>query len=332
MSDLLEKKDLGTLARQLLLSKHTEEFVRALLEKLLHADVVSADDLLQLTHWELEQKLDKLAVFNVGEMACVITIREFFEEDRNRLVEHTHSHEEFGNWPSSRGNANINKMCDLRCLDTYINIKTCDSRSRTPPDRSRNSSTFRGHPSSQPRAPLKKHSRERFRKIFSIENHTSDSGNSLANRHKTRPVMVPWRLPTSFNNKQKCKPSALWAAIERWDLKAVSGLLIAQADPEEKHQGWTPLMKASELGSPNIQKLLLDRAADLEAVNKKGRSALSFAVAPSNNIVPCRESIRLLLERRADVFRKDLDGLTPKEHAIKQGRVGAIIICLEQYE
>ena len=223
-------------------------------------------------------------------------------------------------------------MRELRCLDTYINIKTSDSRSRTPPDRSRNSSTFRGHPSSQPRAPLKKHSRERFRKIFSIENHTSVSGNSLANRHKTRPVMVPWRLPTSFNNKQKCKPSALWAAIERWDLKAVSGLLIAQADPEEKHQGWTPLMKASELGSPNIQKLLLDRAADLEAVNKKGRSALSFAVAPSNNIVPCRESIRLLLERRADVFRKDHDGLTAKEHAIKQGRVGAIIICLEQYE
>ena len=54
-------------------------------------------------------------------------------------------------------------------------------------------------------------------------------------------------------------------------------------DPEERYSGWTPLMKASEEGLVEIMRLLLKKSVDVEAKNKKGRSALSFAAAPSIN-------------------------------------------------
>lgn len=81
---------------------------------------------------------------------------------------------------------------------------------------------------------------------------------------------------------EKEKPE-LWAAIENKDVGAVNTLLAQGKDPEERFEGWTPLMKASEEGAVEVMRMLLAKNVDYEASNKKGRTALSFAAAPSYN-------------------------------------------------
>ena len=129
--------------------------------------------------------------------------------------------------------------------------------------------------------------------------------------------------------EDKYKPE-LWAAVEKSDVSLVRQLLAAGKDPEEKFEGWTPLMKASEEGSVQIVEMFLDKKVDVEASNKKGRTALSFAAAPSNNGSTPRstptEVLRLLLRRGADTKRADRQGMTPKEHASRMKRQDALAI------
>ena len=126
----------------------------------------------------------------------------------------------------------------------------------------------------------------------------------------------------------------LWAAVERGDEATVRRLLMGGADAEETYQSWSPLMKAAEEGHEKIMCLLLDKAVDMEVVNRKGRTALSFAAAPSAR--PSGEprptptgALRLLLERGADTTRKDDEGLTAKSRAWRENRHEAIEIFEE---
>ena len=134
--------------------------------------------------------------------------------------------------------------------------------------------------------------------------------------------------------EDKYKPE-LWAAVEKSDVSLVQQLLAAGKDPEEKFEGWTPLMKASEEGSVEIVEMFLDKKVNVEASNKKGRTALSFAAAPSNNGSTPRatptEVLSLLLEHGADTKRADTRGMTPKAHASLMKRQDALEI-LAMYE
>ena len=107
-------------------------------------------------------------------------------------------------------------------------------------------------------------------------------------------------------------------------------LLDTGADPEEKFEGWTPLLKASEEGSADIARMLLDKKADMEATNKKGRTALSFAAAPSMNGTKPRatavEVLRLLLSSDADAAKQDDRGMTARARAEKEKREDAIAV------
>ena len=129
------------------------------------------------------------------------------------------------------------------------------------------------------------------------------------------------------------KPSApaLWVAVEAGNLRGVLELLSdEQVDVDERYQGWTPLMKAAEEGHCDIAKLLLNKGANINAVNRKGRSALSFAAAPSmNGSTPRQEDInmvRLLAEKGANLFLKDQNGQTAKGHANKEKRSLAVLV------
>ena len=102
-------------------------------------------------------------------------------------------------------------------------------------------------------------------------------------------------------------------------------------DIEEKYDGWSPLMKASEEGHVVIQRLLIEHNADLEVTNRKGRSALSFAAAPSNQRPTPVESLRVLLDSGADIVRKDMFGQTAKERAQREKRTEATKV-LKEYE
>lgn len=136
--------------------------------------------------------------------------------------------------------------------------------------------------------------------------------------------------------KKKPDKPELWAAIERGDETSVSQLLAQGKDPEERHEGWTPLMKAAEEGAVEVIRMLLAKKVDVEAHNKKGRTALSFAAAPSFNSQTKTErdtpvmALRLLLENGADPKHKDDRGCTAKQMASKgKGREDALSIFEE---
>jgi len=129
----------------------------------------------------------------------------------------------------------------------------------------------------------------------------------------------------------KPKPD-LWRAVEEGDTVAVEQLLEAGKDPEECHQGWTPLMKAAEEDNDEICRILLQRDVQVEAENRKGRTALSFAAAPSFNFVAehdrptALKSLRVLLEAGADVHHKDKTGRNARDYATKSRRDDAIAL------
>ena len=140
-----------------------------------------------------------------------------------------------------------------------------------------------------------------------------------------------WQRRNAEVNEPQKKPE-LWAATEANDEQEVERLLTTEDpnDTSQKYQGWTPLMKAAQEGHLAIMHLLLYNSANLEATNRKGRTALSFAAAPSMNNTEKRstpvEAIRLLLEFNADPNHKDNEGRTPEQKAAKENRQDAIQI------
>merc|ERR1719409_611822 len=70
------------------------------------------------------------------------------------------------------------------------------------------------------------------------------------------------RRARSRSPRQEQPKPDLWAAVERGDEAVVQGLLEdASKNPEERFEGWTPLMKAAEENKDSIMRLLLDRSA-----------------------------------------------------------------------
>ena len=132
------------------------------------------------------------------------------------------------------------------------------------------------------------------------------------------------------NRSPQTKPD-LWAAVERGDEVAVQRLIQEGQDIEEKYDGWSPLMKASEEGHVVIIRLLLEQNANLEVTNRKGRSALSFAAAPSQQRPTPVEALRVLLEAGADALQKDQFGQTANARAQREKREEAVA-AFEEFE
>ena len=88
-------------------------------------------------------------------------------------------------------------------------------------------------------------------------------------------------------------------------------------------------MKAAEENEAAIMRLLLQHKADIDAANRKGRTALSFAVAPSMKRKTARDTLKLLLEHKADPGQKDEMGLTAKARAVREKRQDALTILKE---
>ena len=135
-------------------------------------------------------------------------------------------------------------------------------------------------------------------------------------------------------NKHEDKPE-LWAACERNDAEAAEQMLLQGKNIEEKFQGWTPLMKAAEEDSVDCLRLLIEKKANLEATNRRGRTALSFAAAPSannsdgNDRPTALAALRILLDHGAVVSHTDDTGKTAKERAKEAKRDDAIAILEE---
>ena len=79
-------------------------------------------------------------------------------------------------------------------------------------------------------------------------------------------------------------------------------------------------MKAAESGHLAVMQLLIKQRANLEACNKKRRTALSLASVPSNHRETSVDAVRMLLQAGADRNAADLEGFTPAAKAMKDGR------------
>ena len=95
------------------------------------------------------------------------------------------------------------------------------------------------------------------------------------------------------------------------------------------------MVKVAEEDYVDIAGLLLDKNADIEATNNKGRTALSFAAAPSMKGGEKRDTVchvlRLLLSHGASLNHRDASGRTIKERAIHEKRQDAVEI-IDAYE
>ena len=143
--------------------------------------------------------------------------------------------------------------------------------------------------------------------------------------NRARSMMWSERTRKAKRAKVTQKPP-LWAAVENGDEDTVHGLLTIGCDVDEKYMGWTPLMKAAEEGRMMIALQLLSHRADLEAVNNKGRTALSFAAAPSGGRPTQRETLAFLMAWGADDTHTNNKFLTSLQEARKENREEAIKI------
>lgn len=152
------------------------------------------------------------------------------------------------------------------------------------------------------------------------------TGHGSASRHVPRRGRSPG-LPkdsthASCRTRQiELKPE-LWKAAEEGDAARIRDILARTPaglpkPVDVKFQGWTPLMKASENGCIPAMHLLLGARASVRETNKRGRTALSFAVAPStsNGGAPAQEdAYALLLRAGANPGHKDSRGTSPRSH------------------
>ena len=147
--------------------------------------------------------------------------------------------------------------------------------------------------------------------------------------YKYRKYSSPRRESFRDRRAPSFKPE-LWASVEKGDEVLVRELLDQpNADVEQKFCGWSPLLKAAEEGHEGILMLLLEKQAEIDVQNRKGRTALSFAAASSMKRPTPLNTLKLLLEHGADMDAKDDNGLTAKAHAQRENRVEALKILNE---
>ncbi|KAH7153752.1 ankyrin repeat-containing domain protein [Fusarium sp. MPI-SDFR-AT-0072] len=109
--------------------------------------------------------------------------------------------------------------------------------------------------------------------------------------------------------------------------EAVVELLLdrgANADAVDK-EGRTPLSWAAAKGQEAVVRLLLDRGANADAVDKEGRTPLSWAAAKGQEAV-----VRLLLDRGANADAVDKEGRTPLSWAAAKGQEAVVQLLLDR--
>jgi len=110
--------------------------------------------------------------------------------------------------------------------------------------------------------------------------------------------------------------TALIAAVDHNNIEIIGFLLDKGADPKlGDHAGWTPLIHASYFGANEaLINLLIDRGADVNAVNDRGVTALYLAAASGRE-----EQVQVLLKRGADPKIATKSGYTAERIAQARG-------------
>ena len=91
----------------------------------------------------------------------------------------------------------------------------------------------------------------------------------------------------------------------------------------------SPLMKAAEENETANMRLLLQHNAVIDVVNDKERTFLSFAVTPSMKRKTACDTMKLVLEHKADLSNQDKPSLIEKARAVREKRQDALAILKE---
>jgi ankyrin repeat protein len=114
----------------------------------------------------------------------------------------------------------------------------------------------------------------------------------------------------------------LWWAVWAGHEAVVKLLLEKAADPNEDGQ----LARCcAGVGHEAVVKLLLEKAANPNAIDKEGRTLLSWAAEKGHETI-----VKLLLEKAADPNAKDKDGRTPLSWAAEKGHEIIVKLLLEK--
>lgn len=126
--------------------------------------------------------------------------------------------------------------------------------------------------------------------------------------------------PTLVNAKNYMDKRPLHFAVTVMDDAAIALLLDRGADINAVDKtGLTPLHVAAILGFPSQVNLLLERDASIDARDQFGDTPLHSAAIHGN--LP---AIELLVDWGADVFAKNNEGLSPRDLADRYGNTQAV--------
>ena len=127
-------------------------------------------------------------------------------------------------------------------------------------------------------------------------------------------------------NRQDCMAAAVTykdkdafiKAVERNDVPAMKPILDMGLDPDHDLWSDSALVLAAERGHVEAAKLLLDYGANPNNIDRKGKSALSYAIlSDAFHGKKKAEIVALLMERGGDPNNKEPDDLTPFLRAIQ---------------
>ncbi|KAA0147684.1 hypothetical protein FNF29_07236 [Cafeteria roenbergensis] len=120
---------------------------------------------------------------------------------------------------------------------------------------------------------------------------------------------------------------ALWDAAGAGNTGEVTRLLGegAPVNWANCRDGQTPLVRAAQKGHAESMRVLLNRGADLEAKNKDGRTALMWAAFSGKSLI-----MALLLDRGAALEAKDKNDSTALMWAAHHVKVEALALLLDR--
>ena len=100
-----------------------------------------------------------------------------------------------------------------------------------------------------------------------------------------------------------------------------------------QYKGWPLLWAAAEHDLGKVVKVLVDKKADINAQNRSGRSALSFAAAPSKCGTPQPKgfAVLALLRAKADATLASRSSQTPKQMA-ETREYHEVLIAFAEYD
>jgi ankyrin repeat protein len=126
--------------------------------------------------------------------------------------------------------------------------------------------------------------------------------------------MTAWGLAVSCGNLEIVKS---FLAMDAIDVKNVA---------RQGEQSARPLMLAVEHAKEQVVELLVDKGAEIEAMDRDGNTALIKAAGDKRGV----PTVQVLLERGANVHAKNHHGLTPLLAAVRCGSEEAVRLLLEK--